>query len=94
MLDQAKEKLDEQIADYEQITSLLEHDKHLIELTYGEKAYSILDKYYKLQKQNNKDELKTLKAQEDFYKTRLDIAQAEMQNAKAARDAEDAESDA
>lgn len=84
MLDQAKEKLDAQKENYEQITNLLEHDKRLVELTYGEKAYAILDKYYKLQKQNNKDELQVLANQEKYYKTRMDNAQAEMLAAKAA----------
>ena len=93
MLDQAKEKLDEQIDNYDQITDLLEHDKRLVELTYGEKAYAILEKYYKLQKQNNKDELTTLKAQQDFYRRRLDSAQAEMIAAKEALKEENLSSD-
>lgn len=93
MLDQAKEKLDAQKEDYEQITNLLEHDKKLVELTYGEKAYAILDKYYKLQKQNNKEELQVLANQEKYYKARLEDAQAEMNAAKAALDAENLTAD-
>lgn len=93
MLDQAKEKLDSQKEDYEQITNLLEHDKRLVELTYGEKAYAILDKYYKLQKQNNKDELQVLANQEKYYKARMEDAQTEMAAAKAALDAENLTAD-
>ena len=86
MLDQAKDKLDKQKEGYSEISDLLEHNKHLVELTYGDKAYETLEEYYKLQKQNNKNELTTLAQQEKYYKTRMDAAKKEMDDAKKARD--------
>jgi hypothetical protein len=84
MLDQAKDKLDKQKESYEQIGNLLEHNKRMVELTHGEKAYAILEKYYTLQKENNKNQLTTLKQQQDYYKARMDAALAEKQAAAAA----------
>ena len=84
MLDQAKDKLDEQKESYEQIGNLLEHNKRMVELTHGEKAYAILEKYYTLQKENNKNQLTTLKQQQDYYKARMDEALAEKEAAAAA----------
>lgn len=94
LMDEAKDKLDEQTALYEQIDSLLEHSKRLTELMYGDKSYKYLETYYAKQKEKNKQELTSLKKQEEFYRARMDLAKEAMKDAKDARDLEVEGSDA
>jgi len=54
-LDSAKDKMDDQIDQYERVNDLIEHNVKLAQLLYGDKAYDTMDKYYELQKANNKN---------------------------------------
>lgn len=83
-LEQEKQALQDQLDLYNQINTQLEHDKKLVELVYGTKAYDKLVKYDKQQDANNKEQLKVYKAQEDVMKRRFEEAKAERDRAKAA----------
>ena len=66
MMDEAKEKLEDQVALYEQINDIIEHDKKVIELVYGEDSYKNLAKYYEQQHQNNLQNLDFQRREVDF----------------------------
>jgi len=66
-LDDAKEKMDDQIDQYERVNDLIEHNVKLVDLLYGDKAYDTMNKYYDLQKANNERELQSLKMQQDYW---------------------------
>lgn len=72
MIDEAKDKFDEQIDQYEYITDLIDHNINLIGLLYGDNAYGQLEKYYKVQEENNNKQLDFYKQQVDFWKQRMD----------------------
>jgi len=38
-IDDAKDKMDEQIDQYEQVNDLIDHNVKMVELLYGDKAY-------------------------------------------------------
>lgn len=71
-IDKAQEKLDEQSEQYEFISDLIDHDKDVIGLIYGDKAYSQLAKYYEMQRKNNNDNLDFARKQVEFWKQRMD----------------------
>lgn len=71
-IDDANDKMDQQISQYERINDLIEHNVKLTELLYGDKAYDTINKYYNLRLQNNKQELDSLKRQQDYWKERMD----------------------
>ena len=66
MMDEAQEKFDEQLATYQQISDLIDHDMNVIKLVYGETAYAELANFYDKQHDNNM-------AQLDFQKQQVDI---------------------
>jgi hypothetical protein len=66
MLDEAQDKFDEQVEAYEMVSDLIEHDMNLIELVYGEGAYTELGKFYEKQAENNKEQLEFQKQQVAF----------------------------
>lgn len=72
MIDEAKDKFDEQIDQYEYITDLIDHNMNVISLLYGEDAYSQLSKYYEAQEKNNNQQLDFYKQQADFWKQKMD----------------------
>lgn len=85
MMDEAQDKFDEQIEAYETVSDLIEHDMNLIELVYGESAYTELGKFYDKQAENNKNQLDFQRQQVEFWKAQMDGAEEasdEWENAK------------
>lgn len=70
-IDDAKDKMDQQINQYERINDLIDHNVKLTELIYGDKAYETLDKYYNLMQKNNQQELDSLKRQQEYWQERM-----------------------
>ena len=75
MMDEAQAEFDKQIASYEQITNLIDHDLKLLELLGGEKNYKAFGNYYNKQVENNKEQL-------DFQRQQLEFWQEEMRTAE------------
>lgn len=72
MIDEANEKFDEQIDRYETISDLIEHNMSVIELLNGDDAYDSMDKYYKMQEQNNLKQLDFHRQEVDFWKEKME----------------------
>ena len=66
-LDNAKDKMDDQIDQYERVNDLIDHNVKLTQMLYGDKAYNTMDKYYELRKANNKDQLESLRMQQQYW---------------------------
>lgn len=75
MIDEAQEKFDEQISTFETINDLIEHDKNVISMIYGEEAYSSLSQFYDRQEENYNKQLDFQKQQVEFW--RMQMATAE-----------------
>ena len=69
--DDAKDKMDDQIDQYERVNNLIDHNVKLVELLYGDKAYDSMQKYYNLQKVNNERELESLKKQQEYWQEKM-----------------------
>lgn len=80
MIDEAQEKFDEQIETFETINNLLEHDKNVISMIYGEEAYSSLSQFYDRQEDNYNKQL-------DFQKQQMVFWQMQMETAEEGSDA-------
>ena len=52
-MDEINEKMADQVAMYEQISNIIDHDMKVIELVYGEQDYEAMGKYYEQQHKNN-----------------------------------------
>ena len=72
MIDEANEKFDKQIDRYETISDLIEHNMSVIELLNGDDAYDSMDKYYKMQEQNNLKQLDFHRQEVDFWKEKME----------------------
>ena len=66
-LDDAKEKMDDQIDQYERVNDLIDHNVKLVQMLYGDKAYDTMNKYYDMQKANNEDALNSLRMQQQYW---------------------------
>ena len=75
MLDEAQEKFDEQIESYEVITKLIEHDKKVISLVYGDEAYRQLSNFYNQQQENYNSQLDFQRQQVEFWRGYMDAAE-------------------
>ena len=75
MMDEAAEKFEEQISSFETIGDLIEHDKNMISLIYGDEAYSELAQFYDKQKENNLQQLDFQRQQVAFWKEQMDAAE-------------------
>ena len=75
MIDEAQEKFDEQIETFEKVNELLEHDKNVISMIYGEESYSALAQYYDKQEENNNKQLDFQKQQVEFWRQQMEIAE-------------------
>ena len=64
MMDEAQEKFDEQLATYQTIDEIIQHDMNLVQLMYGDSAS--LAKYYKEQRKNLDNQLDFQKQQVEF----------------------------
>ena len=75
MMSEAQEKFDEQISMFETIDSLLEHDKNVISMIYGEESYSALSQFYDRQEENYNKQLDFQKQQVEFWKQQMETAE-------------------
>lgn len=80
MIGEAQEKFDEQIATFETINNLIEHDKNVISMIYGDEAYNSLSQFYDRQEENYNKQL-------DFQKQQVAFWQAQMAAAEEGSDA-------
>ena len=71
-LKDAKDKMDDQIDQYERVGELIEHNAKLAQLIYGDKAYASLEKYYALQQRNDQRILNNLRMQQQYWQSQLD----------------------
>ena len=86
-MDEINEKMADQVAMYEQISNLIEHDMKIIELVYGESDYEALGHYYEKQHQNNLGLLDFQRQNADFWKKEMDsIVDKNSEEWKKARD--------
>lgn len=75
MIREAQEKFDEQISTFETIDSLIEHDKNVISMIYGEEAYSALSQFYDRQEENYNKQLDFQKQQVEFWQMQMAAAE-------------------
>ena len=86
-MDEINEKMADQVAMYEQISNLIEHDMKIIELVYGESDYEALGHYYEKQHQNNLGLLDFQRQNADFWKNEMNsIVDKNSEEWKKARD--------
>ena len=74
-IDKAQDAFDEQIDQYEQIDSIIEHDMNLLELLSPENNEEALAHYYDKRAQNHNQEI-------DFYRKEADMWKAQLENAE------------
>ena len=70
-LDDAKDKMDDQIEQYERVNDLIDHNVKLVQMIYGDKAYNTMQKYYQMQKENNNNALDSLRQQQQYWQNLL-----------------------
>ena len=75
MMSEAQEKFDEQVSMFETINNLLEHDKNVISMIYGEESYSALSQFYDRQEENYNKQLDFQKQQVEFWKQQMATAE-------------------
>lgn len=75
MIDEAQEKFDEQVETFETINNLLEHDKNVISMIYGEESYSALSQFYNRQEENYNKQLDFQRQQVEFWKMQMETAE-------------------
>lgn len=75
MIDEAQEKFDEQISTFETLNSLIEHDKNMISMVYGEESYTALAQFYDKQEENYNKQLDFQKQQVDFWQKQMELAE-------------------
>lgn len=66
-----EEAFDTQEKKYEHINDLIDHDKELIELVYGESDYEAYDKYFEKRHQNGLEQLDFLKKEKEFWEEQM-----------------------
>lgn len=86
MIDEAQEKFDEQISAFETINSLLEHDKNVISMIYGEEAYSSLSQFYDRQEENYNKQLDFQRQQVEFWQKQMEMAEKDSDAWEAAKE--------
>ena len=86
MMDEAKEKFDEQISTYEQIADLIDHDIKLIELLGGEKSYTAFGEYYNKLEINNNKQLDFQRQQVEFWKAQMEAAKEDPERWEKAKE--------
>ena len=78
-IDAAQEAFDQQMDEYEFLGDTLEHNKKLIQLMYGDKAYAAMDKYYSEIQKNNNNQLDFLVQEKDLWYSRMEEDKARME---------------
>jgi hypothetical protein len=71
MMDEAQDKFKEQLDMYGMIGDILNNNMKIVQLVYGEDAYSRLGEYYQKQYDNNVTQLEFLKQQETLWKSQM-----------------------
>jgi hypothetical protein len=66
MMDEAQDKFSEQLETYSMIGDLLNNNMKVVQLIYGEDAYSQLSNYYQQQYDNNMAQLDFLRQQKQL----------------------------
>ena len=72
MIDEAKEKFDDHIAQYEYVADLINSDMNIIKLLYGEDSYEELEKFYNALEENNNKQIDFYRQQVEFWRQRMD----------------------
>ena len=75
MLDEAQDRFDQQIEALDTISSLIEHDKNIINMIYGEQAYGMMSKFFDKQEEVNLQQLDFLNKQIAFWQAERDAAE-------------------
>ena len=68
MMDEAQEKFDKQIEAYETLTNIIDHDKNLVSLIYGDEAYDKMAAFYDKQHENYLGQLNFASQQVEFWR--------------------------
>ena len=79
-IDKAQDSFDQQKKEYEYISDLIDHNKEVVQLLYGQDAYKELQKYYKLQEKNNNKEMDFLRRQKNMWYDKMQEEQNRMNN--------------
>ena len=74
-MDKVQEKFDEQIESYEFLRDMINHDIKVIQMVYGENAYSDLAKFYEKQQDNYEKQLDFQRQQKDFWYAEMQAAE-------------------
>ena len=74
-IDQAAEKLEKVMQEFENIDAELEYQGELIELIYGPEAYDLMDSLYKGQQKNMFAQIQSLQTQYDTWKQMYEAAE-------------------
>ena len=91
MLDHVSEEMDDQLSTYEQISSIIEHDMKLIQLTQGENAYNELKSYYERQTKVLNDSIDMRRRDMEFFAQQMATLEEEgRKDTEAWKNAEEA----
>lgn len=91
MLDHVSEEMDDQLSTYEQISSIIEHDMKLIQLTQGENAYDELKSYYERQTKVLNDSIDMRRRDMEFFAQQMATLEEEgRKDTEAWKNAEEA----
>ena len=91
MLDHVSEEMDDQLSTYEQISSIIEHDMKLIQLTQGENAYDELKSYYERQTKVLNDSIDMRRRDMEFFAQQMaTLEEAGRKDTEAWKNAEEA----
>lgn len=78
MVDAAQDAFDEQSKEYDFLGDLIEHDKKLIQLLYGDEAFDQINNYYQKQKENDKNEINFQRQQKEFWYAQMQAQKERM----------------
>ena len=91
MLDHVSEEMNDQLSTYEQISSIIEHDMKLIQLTQGENAYNELKSYYERQTKVLNDSIDMRRRDMEFFAQQMaTLEEAGRKDTEAWKNAEEA----
>ena len=86
-MDEINDKMAKQVEMYEQVSNIIEHDRKVIELVYGETDFDALARMYKMQHQNNLGLLDFQRQNAEFWEREMNsIVDKNSEEWKKARD--------
>ena len=86
-MDEINDKMAKQVEMYEQISNIIEHDRKVIELVYGETDFDALARMYEMQHQNNLGLLDFQRQNAEFWEREMNsIVDKNSEEWKKARD--------